>query len=170
MTTAALLVIGAAVTLLSGHALWCAVKLPLIGRHAEGALIGWKRTFHEKYLRTGHHVVSRRYFPVVAFEATDGSRHTARWVTIRSRTGQPAGASPPAIRTMPPSIRCRRPGFSSPCSLLRALSSWCPRFDLLPDRGPPGPLMSARDARGPEEHERAWRPAVRQDQRMWKTS
>jgi hypothetical protein len=55
---------------------------------------------------------------------------------------------------------------------------------LLPDRGPPGPLiffraarwvtseatflarlMSARDARGQEdeEHERAWRPAVRRE-------
>ena len=33
----------------------------------------------------------------------------------------------------------------------------------LSDRARLARLMSARDARGPEEHERAWRPAVRQD-------
>jgi hypothetical protein len=76
MTTAALLAIGAAVTILSARALWDAVKLAVIGRRADGALVDWKSTFHEKYLRSGHHIVSRQHFPVVAFEVTDGSRHT----------------------------------------------------------------------------------------------
>ena len=76
MRTAVLLAIGAAVTLFSARALWDAVKLALIGRRADGALIDWKRTFHEQYLRSGHHVVSRQHFPVVAFDATDGARHT----------------------------------------------------------------------------------------------
>jgi hypothetical protein len=76
MAEVVLPVIGAAVTLVSAHALWRAVKLALIGRRADGALVDWKRTFHEKYLRSGHHIVSRQHFPVVAFTATDGSRHT----------------------------------------------------------------------------------------------
>jgi uncharacterized protein DUF3592 len=76
MAAVVLLVIGVAVTLVSAHALWRAVKLALIGQHADGALIDWKRTFREKYLHSGHHVVSRQHFPVVAFQAADGSRHT----------------------------------------------------------------------------------------------
>jgi uncharacterized protein DUF3592 len=76
MTTAALLVIGAAVTGLSGQALWRAVRLALIGRRADGALVDWKRTFHERYVRSGHHLVWRQHFPVVEFEVPDGSRHT----------------------------------------------------------------------------------------------
>ena len=76
MAAALLLVIGAVVTLLSGSALWGAVKLPLIGRRATGTLLDWRISFHDKYLRTGHHIVSRQHFPVVQFEAEDGSSHT----------------------------------------------------------------------------------------------
>ena len=41
--------------------------------------------------------------------------------------------------------------------------------ELLPDCGPPGPLMivSAQDARR-KDMRRAWRPAVRQDYRSWR--
>ena len=76
MAAALLIVIGAVVTLLAGRALWRGVNLPLTGRRADGTLVDWRSSLHEKYLRTGHHIVSRQHFPVVRFEAEDGSCHT----------------------------------------------------------------------------------------------
>jgi hypothetical protein len=76
MAAVVLLVIGAVVALLSGSALWRVVKLPLIGRWANGTLVDWRSSLHEKHLRTGHHVVSRQHFPVVQFQVQDGSCHT----------------------------------------------------------------------------------------------
>jgi hypothetical protein len=75
MAAVALFCVGAILTLLSAAALWRAVKLPLVGRRVTGELIDWKRTFHEKYLRSGHHITSRQYYPVVRFETPDGARH-----------------------------------------------------------------------------------------------
>ena len=70
-----LLCVGVVVTAISAVALWQIIHLPLFGRHATGTLAGWRRTFHQKWLRSGHQIRATHYYPVVRFETPDGSRH-----------------------------------------------------------------------------------------------
>ena len=78
LETAASIILSAAgviVTAMSAPALWHAVKLHLRGRRVTGALVDWRYTFDQKWLRSGHEVKTRHYFPIVRFEAADGSQH-----------------------------------------------------------------------------------------------
>ena len=75
MAAIALLCIGVIVTGISAAALWRIFKLPLLGRKTSGALVGWRHTFHHKWLPTGHFTRSSEHFPVVRFETPDGAQH-----------------------------------------------------------------------------------------------
>ena len=83
-----------------------------------------------------------------------------------SRARRSASSRPRPTGATAGSRRCQANRTSSRCRILR----------VSPDRGPPGPLfvfssgprtsalmqiMSEPEARGPKDHERAWRPAVR---------
>ncbi len=70
-----LLCVGGIVTAISALELWQIVHLPLFGRQATGTLAGWRHTFAQKWLRSGHQIRTTRYYPVVRFETPDGSRH-----------------------------------------------------------------------------------------------
>ena len=91
-----LLCAGAAVALLSAAALWQRVKLYVRGQHVTGALIGWRYTFDQKWLRSGHKVVTRCYYPIVRFEAADGSQHR-----VESAVGYEAKPDWPIGRPFP---------------------------------------------------------------------
>ena len=72
-----LLCVGGVVTTISAIALWRIVHLPLFGRQATGTLTGWRHTFEQKWLRSGHEIRTTYYYPVVRFETPDGSQHEA---------------------------------------------------------------------------------------------
>ncbi|MBI2739920.1 MAG: DUF3592 domain-containing protein [Rhodospirillales bacterium] len=75
MTTIILLAIGFMGTLLSGAAVWQAVKLHLVGQRTTGVLLYWQHTNHHRWLGNGRIMRSRHYHPVVRFEASDNAQH-----------------------------------------------------------------------------------------------
>lgn len=75
MTAIALLLIGIAVTALSGASLWRTVRLHLVGSRASGILVNWRRTHRREWLGNGLYAEFRHFYPIVRFEVPDGSHY-----------------------------------------------------------------------------------------------
>jgi hypothetical protein len=76
MAAILLLLMGAIVTSMSAMALWHALRTPLFGRRAKGRLTGMRYAYHQQWLRSGHFARTKLYYPIVRFDADDGSAHS----------------------------------------------------------------------------------------------
>src|SRR5882757_8198664 len=51
------------------------IVLALRGRHAIGALVRWKHTFHQNFHRSGLEVRKTAFYAIVRFQTVAGSQH-----------------------------------------------------------------------------------------------
>jgi hypothetical protein len=70
-----LLCVGAILTLPTIIAIWPTIVLALRGRHAIGALVRWKHTFHQNFHRSGLEVRKTAFYAIVRFQTVAGSQH-----------------------------------------------------------------------------------------------
>jgi hypothetical protein len=62
--------------ILAGTAsLWPTVKLCIRGQQTTGKLVWWRQTFYQKFHRGGLEVRRTCFYPVVRFQAADGSEY-----------------------------------------------------------------------------------------------
>jgi hypothetical protein len=70
-----LLCAGILLTLAGTAALWPTIKLYVGGRRTTGKLLRWRQTFYQKFYRSGLEVKKTYFYPIVSFQAADGSEH-----------------------------------------------------------------------------------------------
>ena len=70
-----LLCAGVLLTLAGAASLWPAAKLYIRGQQTSGKLVWWRHTFHQKFYPSGLEVRRTCVYPVVRFQAADGSEH-----------------------------------------------------------------------------------------------
>jgi hypothetical protein len=70
-----LLCAGVFLTLAAAATLWPMLKLHVGGQRTIGKLVWWRHTFYQKFYRSGLEVKKNWFYPVVSFQAADGSEH-----------------------------------------------------------------------------------------------
>ena len=74
-TAVVLLCVGALLTLAATASLWPTVRLFIRGQQTTGKLVWWRQTFYQKFYPSGLEVKRMCFYPVVRFQAADGSEY-----------------------------------------------------------------------------------------------